>query len=348
MDGELRIAVDDPRRPEVRGLLATHLAQSHELTPAEHVHALDLDGLLDPAVTLFTARRDGELIATGALRRLDGAHVEVKSMHTAAGERRRGVGRAVLDHLLAVAAQRGYTRVSLETGTMDAFSPARSLYAGAGFRECAPFRDYTRNPYSVCMTLEIPAPGVTDPVAAVAPALARLFPPSMRTCVRAVGGDVEPGPHPEEWLAVQGAAPARRAQFLAGRACAHDAVVALGVAGGPIGVGAHREPLGPDGVAGSITHTRSLAAAVVAHAERVWGVGVDLEVLGETLAGGLRRRLFTPAEVERLAAQEKVEPAAPLVAFSAKECVYKCVFPRAGVRPAFQDVDVRLDLRERR
>ena len=149
----LVIAVDDPRVDDVRGLLERHLALSRAASPPEHVHALDLDGLLNPAVTFFSARLDGVLVGMGALKRLDDAHAELKTMHTSESARRQGVGRAMLDHLVTVAAQRNYRRVSLETGTMDEFVAARRLYASAGFQPCEPFGAYTVNPYSTCMTL---------------------------------------------------------------------------------------------------------------------------------------------------------------------------------------------------
>jgi putative acetyltransferase len=146
------IALDDPRRDDVRALLEQHLAFAHETTPVENIHALDLDGLLDPAITFFSLRVDGELLGVGAIKQLDPEHAEVKSMHTAASARRRGVGRAIVDHLVAVAAGRGARRVSLETGTGDAFAPARSLYTGAGFEECGPFGDYRETPDNMFMT----------------------------------------------------------------------------------------------------------------------------------------------------------------------------------------------------
>ena len=141
----------------MRALLAAHLVFAREVTPEGHVHALDLDGLLDPAVTVFAARRGGVLLGVGALKRLDDDHAEIKSMHTAAAARGRGVARAMVDHLVATAAARGHTRVSLETGTDDVFAPARTLYAQAGFVPCEPFADYTANPYSTCMTLVLSA-----------------------------------------------------------------------------------------------------------------------------------------------------------------------------------------------
>jgi len=151
----LVIAVDDPRADDVRALLETHLAFAHDVTPEGHVHALDIDELLDHAVTFFGARREGTLLGVGALRELDPAHGELKSMHISESVRGQGVGRALVDHILGVAAGRGYERVSLETGTMTAFEPARTMYERAGFTACDPFADYTRNQHSVCMTIEI-------------------------------------------------------------------------------------------------------------------------------------------------------------------------------------------------
>jgi putative acetyltransferase len=153
---EFVIAVDDPRRDDVRALLEQHLAFARSVTPPVHVYALDLEGLLDPSITFFSVRAGGELLGVGALKQLDPDHAEVKSMHTAKAARRRGVGRAMVNHLLAVAAERGVTRVSLETGTMDAFAPARTLYADAGFAPCGPFGDYEEGPTSAFMTKTIP------------------------------------------------------------------------------------------------------------------------------------------------------------------------------------------------
>jgi putative acetyltransferase len=152
---DLVIAVDDPRIDDVRTLLDRHLAFALEVSPPDHVHAMEVDDLVDPAVTFFSARRDCVLLGVGALKRLDESHAELKSMHTSEAARGQGVGRAIVDHLLAVAADRRYQRVSLETGTMDAFAPARSLYTKVGFEPCAPFGEYTVNPYSACMTIDL-------------------------------------------------------------------------------------------------------------------------------------------------------------------------------------------------
>jgi len=151
IEGEINI--DDPRAPDVRALLGRHLTFAREHTPAEDVHALEVDGLADSAVTFYSFRRNGELLGVGALKRLDAHHAELKSMHTAEAARRQGIGAAMLDHLVTVARERGFHRLSLETGTMDAFAAARSLYAKRGFRPCDPYGDYVVSPNSICMTM---------------------------------------------------------------------------------------------------------------------------------------------------------------------------------------------------
>jgi putative acetyltransferase len=147
------IAVDDPRATDVRNLLQAHLDFSRGVTPAEYSCALDVEDLADPAVTFFGARRRGELLAIGALRRLDDAHAELKSMHTRHSARGQGVGKAMVDQLLKVAQQQGYRRVSLETGTTDDFLPARRLYLNAGFQPCGPFGNYQASPHNTFTTI---------------------------------------------------------------------------------------------------------------------------------------------------------------------------------------------------
>jgi putative acetyltransferase len=149
------IAQDDPRAPDVRALLARHLAHARANTKPKEVYALEAGALADPAVTLFSYREDGALLGVAALKRLDAGHAEIKSMHTAEPARGRGVGRALLEHLLAAARAGGYRRVSLETGAGPAFAAARALYASAGFTPCPAFGDYEPSPNSVCMTREV-------------------------------------------------------------------------------------------------------------------------------------------------------------------------------------------------
>ncbi len=161
-----RIAIDDPRRPDVRALLERHLEFSLAQTPPEHSFALDADGLLDPAITLFSLRAHGTLLGIGAIKRLDAHHAEIKSMHTARAARGRGIGQAMLTHLLTVARARGFRRVSLETGTMAAFAPARAMYQSAGFVSCGPFGGYEPSDDNLFMTLELGAAQVRTSAAA--------------------------------------------------------------------------------------------------------------------------------------------------------------------------------------
>jgi putative acetyltransferase len=151
------IDVDDPTTEDVRALLEEHLRFSHAVTPAGFAFALDVEQLCEPGVTFFTARRAGSLVGVGALKRLDERHAELKSMHTRASERGHGVGQAMVEHILAFATQEGYHRVSLESGTMGAFAPARALYAKLGFQPCEPFGAYVPSPHNTWMTLRLDA-----------------------------------------------------------------------------------------------------------------------------------------------------------------------------------------------
>ena len=149
------ISVDDPLADDVRRLVARHLDFARSLSPPESVFALDADGLVDPAMTFFSCRRGCELLAIGALKQLSEHHGELKSMHTATAARRTGVGRAMLGHLIGVARERGYQLLSLETGSMAGFAPARALYASAGFAVCGPFAGYPPSPHSTFMSLPL-------------------------------------------------------------------------------------------------------------------------------------------------------------------------------------------------
>ena len=150
-----RISIDDPRADDVRALLDRHLEFAHSTTPPEDVFALDVDGLADAAVTFFSYRADGQVLGVAALKRIDDQHGEIKSMHTAKEARGRGIARALVDHVVGVARERGYRRLSLETGAGPAFEPARRLYASAGFTPCEAFGDYTPSPRSAYLTLRL-------------------------------------------------------------------------------------------------------------------------------------------------------------------------------------------------
>ena len=151
----MEIKIDDLNGPEIHELLQEHLRNMHLHSPPESVHALDLEGLRQPEITFWTVWEDGELLGCGALKELDSQHAEIKSMRTASAHLRKGIAAHLLRHILEESARRGYTRLSLETGSMEAFEPARQLYARFGFAYCGPFGDYVEDPYSVFMTKEL-------------------------------------------------------------------------------------------------------------------------------------------------------------------------------------------------
>lgn len=151
----MRIEVDDLTRAEVVALVELHLRQAFENSPACHVFALDATKLRDPAVTFWTAWDDDHLLGMSALKQIGDAHGEIKSMRTAPGHQRKGVGAAMLDHLIAEARARGYRRLSLETGNNAPFAPARATYQRAGFVECEPFADYDDTSFSRYFTLAL-------------------------------------------------------------------------------------------------------------------------------------------------------------------------------------------------
>lgn len=152
------IKTDDLRGPEIYALLQEHLRNMALHSPPESVHALDIEALRQPAITFWTAWDNAELLGCGALKLLDernaseGLHAEIKSMRTAAAHLRKGVARALLNHIIDVARQRDYARLSLETGSAPAFKPAHLLYQSFGFAECGPFSDYVEDPFSIFMT----------------------------------------------------------------------------------------------------------------------------------------------------------------------------------------------------
>ena len=151
------ISIDDPRAEDIGKLLEQHLAFARSTTPPGEVYALDVDALTDPAVTFFSYRMERKPLGVAALKRLDDEHAEIKSMHTAEEARGQGVARALVDHLIAVARERGYRRVSIETGSGPAFAPARALYASANFQLCEAFGEYRPSPNSAYMTLVVEA-----------------------------------------------------------------------------------------------------------------------------------------------------------------------------------------------
>ena len=151
----MEIRFDDLSSREIRELLEEHLASMRRISPPESTHALPIEGLRKPEITFWTAWENGKLLGCGALKELDAEHGEIKSMRTAARHLRKGVAKTLLDYVMGEARRRGYGRLSLETGSMEAFEPARQLYARAGFAYCEPFADYIEDPNSVFMTKEL-------------------------------------------------------------------------------------------------------------------------------------------------------------------------------------------------
>lgn len=151
----MHIMLDNLSHPEIHALLKEHLQGMHALSPPESVHALDLGKLRQPDITFWSAWEGPVLLGCAALKELDANHGEIKSMRTPALLRRRGAGRALLAHILQVASERSYHRLSLETGSAEAFCPAHRLYESVGFLRCGPFGDYTDDPHSIFMTLQL-------------------------------------------------------------------------------------------------------------------------------------------------------------------------------------------------
>jgi putative acetyltransferase len=151
----MEIRVDDLSGPEISQLVREHLQGVALHSPPESVHVLGLDALRQPEITFWSVWQDSELLGCGALKELDAQHGEIKSMRTASRHLRKGVAARLMGHILEEAKRRSYRRLSLETGSADAFAPARSLYTRFGFQPCGPFADYVEDPYSVFMTREL-------------------------------------------------------------------------------------------------------------------------------------------------------------------------------------------------
>ena len=141
--------------PDVIALLGEHLQGMADHSPPESIHALDVAGLKAPDITFWTMRDGDEVAGCIALKQLDNRHGEIKSMRTSSSHLRRGVGAALLAHLVAEARRRNYKRLSLETGSGPGFEAAHALYRRFGFEECGPFADYREDPFSRFMTMAL-------------------------------------------------------------------------------------------------------------------------------------------------------------------------------------------------
>jgi len=148
----MNIEIDDLTRPAIHDLLNEHLQSMRALSPPESVFALDLDRLRQADIAFWSAWEGSLLLGCGALKELDQKHGEIRSMRTPNAHRHQGAGRAILAHIILVAQSRSYERLSLETGSVDAFTPAHKLYESCGFKRCGPFGDYVEDTNSVFMT----------------------------------------------------------------------------------------------------------------------------------------------------------------------------------------------------
>lgn len=151
----MKIIIDDLSGNEVKELLMDHLKSMSLHSPPESIHALDLEGLRKPEITFWSAWEGDVLVGCGALKELDDRHGEIKSMKTSPSHLRKGVAKKILLHILEEAKKRNYKKLSLETGSMEAFEPAKRLYAQLGFQYCEPFSTYREDPNSVFMTLNL-------------------------------------------------------------------------------------------------------------------------------------------------------------------------------------------------
>jgi putative acetyltransferase len=155
MRQSIEIKVDDLSGSEIAEFLEEHIREMKSVSPPESKHALDLEGLRKPEVTFWTVWDNDLLIGCGAMKELEANRAEIKSMRTIASYRGKGIASTLLKHLLAEAKQRGYHQISLETGSMPFFEPARNLYAKYGFEYCAPFSTYREDPNSVFMAKKL-------------------------------------------------------------------------------------------------------------------------------------------------------------------------------------------------
>lgn len=146
------IKIDDLNGGEVIQLLKEHLEDMYATSPPESVHALDVSALKAPQITFFSCWQNRELLGCAAIKELDATHAELKSMRTSNKARNLGVGTLLLEHIVNISTDRGYNKISLETGSQDFFKPARNLYEKFGFQYCAPFADYQPDPHSKFMS----------------------------------------------------------------------------------------------------------------------------------------------------------------------------------------------------
>lgn len=151
----MRIVEDDLSGEDVQQLLEHHARGMEEHSPPGSCHYFDLNALRADNVTVWTIWYGNSLAGIGAIREIDATHGEIKSMRTADAHLGKGVGRRLLGHITEDARQRGYARLSLETGSSDAFGAARHLYLSSGFVECGPFDTYEQSDVSLYYSLQL-------------------------------------------------------------------------------------------------------------------------------------------------------------------------------------------------
>ena len=151
----LEIKIDDLQGQQIAIFLQEHIEEMRSVSPPESKHALDLDGLRKNEITFWSAWLDSSLVGCAAVKELSKTQVELKSMRVSASKRGKGIAEKILKHIISICEVRGYTTISLETGSMQHFIPARKLYAKHGFITCEPFSDYKEDPNSVFMSLNL-------------------------------------------------------------------------------------------------------------------------------------------------------------------------------------------------
>ena len=155
MRNQIEIKLDDLSGDSIKKLLQTHLTNAALHSPQDAIFALDLEALKAPEISFWSVWQNEEILACGAIKMLDKEHAEIKSMHTLEKARGKGIGNQLVNHIIQQARAKNIKRLSLETGTADAYFPAHRLYKRHGFQECPAFSDYQESIHSLYMTKSI-------------------------------------------------------------------------------------------------------------------------------------------------------------------------------------------------
>lgn len=155
MNHHIQIIEDDLSGKEIALFLQEHIQEMKRVSPPESKHALDFDGLKAPEITFWSVYSENRLIGCGALKELDSLHAEIKSMRTSKSSRGQAIASTLLKHIILTAESRGYNTISLETGSMAFFAPARKMYLKHHFQYCTPFDGYKEDLNSVFMSRQL-------------------------------------------------------------------------------------------------------------------------------------------------------------------------------------------------